>query len=128
MQKKSERIIDASEPLLWLSCDWAEALINLSATARRVTSKLDEVHKESGTLPDNARRVCFTLFSKLGTNTPWPEIHKAFYDVLNLTTLRTRDTHSHRKEESNESTSSGVIEFLQKDWKVPYYPDSLEAL
>ena len=50
----------------------------LSATARRVTSKLDEAHNESGTLPDNARRVCFTLFSKLGTNATWPEIHEAF--------------------------------------------------
>lgn len=50
----------------------------LHAKAHQVTSKLDEAHKESGTLPDNARRICFTLFSKLATNAPWPKIREAF--------------------------------------------------
>ena len=67
------------------------------------------------------------MFSKLAANAPWSEISDAFLFIADLRpSSLALDTH--RKEDSNESALSGVIEFLQKDWKVPYYPDSLDAL
>lgn len=94
---------------------------------REIISRLEDIQEERGNLPEKARRACSRLFSKLAANAPWSEISDAFFPILGLTSSPlSLDTH--RKEDSNESTLSGVIEFLHQDWKVPYYPDSLDAL
>lgn len=94
---------------------------------RDIISKLEDIQEERGNLPDKPRRACSRLFSKLAANAPWSEISDAFLPILALTpSSLALDTH--RKEDSNESALSGVIGFLQQDWKLPYYPDSLDAL